>query len=771
MNMSENKKKIKAKIKIKTSQKTGSIAEAITTQQQKGTEPIAESSVDEVRVTSEPEKKETRAETSQVNREQNTPSSATQRTVSDRGTRPAADTRANVPPRGPRTVFVDPSAPVKPTAGAGGTASRGAKKGGKKKSHLREDIIKQKDSERVFFDRTRNTKKKGRNDSGPVSPSIPSKIKITEFVQVGELARKLNIKTPDLIAKLMQMGVMATITQSIDAETATLVASELGAEVEVVSLYDETVIADVTDEVVDLEFRPPVVTIMGHVDHGKTKLLDALRSTDIVATEAGGITQHIGAYQVQHPKGKITFLDTPGHEAFTAMRARGAQITDIVVLVVAADDGVMPQTEEAISHAKDAKVPIIVAINKIDKPDANIEKVKQALMKYELVPEEWGGSTVFVEVSALQKLNLDKLEDAILTQAEIMELKANPNRSGIGTVIEAKLDQGRGPVATILISNGTLKVGDAFLVGLESGKVRAMINDRAQSMKEAGPATPVEILGLSGVPNAGDPFHVMDSEREAKGIMEKRQELARQQQAQKIKKVRLENLNEVIEEGKVQELKVIIKADVRGSVEALQTSLEKLSSGEIRVQVIFGGTGEISDSDINLASAANAMIIAFNTRANNKVRELASREGIEIKSYNIIYQAIDEIKSAIAGMLSPDVSESLTGEIEIRQIFKISQIGTVGGAMVTSGFVKRANQIRLVRDGSIIFRGKLKSLKRFQDDVAEVKEGYECGVLLDGYNDIKPGDIIESFEITETARSYEDLVKKNEAKPAPKVNE
>lgn len=392
-------------------------------------------------------------------------------------------------------------------------------------------------------------------------------------------------------------------------------------------------------------------------------------------------------------------------------------------------------------------------------------------MKYELVPEEWGGSTVFVEVSALQKLNLDKLEDAILTQAEIMELKANPNRSGIGTVIEAKLDQGRGPVATILISNGTLKVGDAFLVGLESGKVRAMINDRAQSMKEAGPATPVEILGLSGVPNAGDPFHVMDSEREAKGIMEKRQELARQQQAQKIKKVRLENLNEVIEEGKVQELKVIIKADVRGSVEALQTSLEKLSSGEIRVQVIFGGTGEISDSDINLASAANAMIIAFNTRANNKVRELASREGIEIKSYNIIYQAIDEIKSAIAGMLSPDVSESLTGEIEIRQIFKISQIGTVGGAMVTSGFVKRANQIRLVRDGSIIFRGKLKSLKRFQDDVAEVKEGYECGVLLDGYNDIKPGDIIESFEITETARSYEDLVKKNEAKPAPKVNE
>ena len=771
MNMSENKKKIKAKIKIKTSQKTGSIAEAITTQQQKGTEPIAESSVDEVRVTSEPEKKETRAETSQVNREQNTPSSATQRTVSDRGTRPAADTRANVPPRGPRTVFVDPSAPVKPTAGAGGIASRGAKKGGKKKSHLREDIIKQKDSERVFFDRTRNTKKKGRNDSGPVSPSIPSKIKITEFVQVGELARKLNIKTPDLIAKLMQMGVMATITQSIDAETATLVASELGAEVEVVSLYDETVIADVTDEVVDLEFRPPVVTIMGHVDHGKTKLLDALRSTDIVATEAGGITQHIGAYQVQHPKGKITFLDTPGHEAFTAMRARGAQITDIVVLVVAADDGVMPQTEEAISHAKDAKVPIIVAINKIDKPDANIEKVKQALMKYELVPEEWGGSTVFVEVSALQKLNLDKLEDAILTQAEIMELKANPNRSGIGTVIEAKLDQGRGPVATILISNGTLKVGDAFLVGLESGKVRAMINDRAQSMKEAGPATPVEILGLSGVPNAGDPFHVMDSEREAKGIMEKRQELARQQQAQKIKKVRLENLNEVIEEGKVQELKVIIKADVRGSVEALQTSLEKLSSGEIRVQVIFGGTGEISDSDINLASAANAMIIAFNTRANNKVRELASREGIEIKSYNIIYQAIDEIKSAIAGMLSPDVSESLTGEIEIRQIFKISQIGTVGGAMVTSGFVKRANQIRLVRDGSIIFRGKLKSLKRFQDDVAEVKEGYECGVLLDGYNDIKPGDIIESFEITETARSYEDLVKKNEAKPAPKVNE
>lgn len=747
--MSENKKKIK-KIRIKTSQKTGSIAAKITTQQREvEKKPVREKK-------QEPKVVEKTAQPMAPSRVKEPISPPREKeTISEKP--PVRDSKSK-PSKGPRTVFVDPRE-THTTHTKESPSTRTSKKSGKKKSHLREDILRQKDSERVFFDKNKQTKKKQKTEFSPATSSVPAKIKITEFIQVGELAKKLNVKTPELIARLMKMGVMATITQSIDAETATLVASELGCEVEVVSLYDETVVTDKPDDEKDLQFRPPVVTIMGHVDHGKTKLLDALRSTDIVATEAGGITQHIGAYQVQHPKGKITFLDTPGHEAFTAMRARGAQITDIVVLVVAADDGVMPQTEEAISHAKDAEVPLIVAINKIDKPEANPERVKQELSKIEVIPEEWGGTVTFVEVSALARTNLDKLEDAILTQAEIMELKANPDRSGVGTVIEAKLDQGRGPVATILMNNGTLKVGNAFLVGLESGKVRAMINDRGQQLKVAGPATPVEILGLSGVPNAGDPFHVMDSEREAKGIMEKRQELHRQQQAQKIKKVRLENLNEVIEEGKLQELKLIIKADVRGSVEAIQSSLEKLSSSEIRVNVIFGGTGEISDSDVNLASAANAMIIAFNTRANNKVKELAGKEGIEIKSYNIIYQAIEDIKNAIAGMLSPDISETVTGEIEIRQLFKISQIGTVGGGMVTSGFVKRANPIRIIRDGVIIYSGKLRTLKRFQDDVGEVKEGYECGILIEDYNDIKQGDIVESFEKVETIRSYDDIVK------------
>lgn len=684
------------------------------------------------------------------------------------GAQPVAPTPQNVAPaprklaeRVPRarTVFMEDERQLcteaeerevkkSPTAKPGADAN-------KKKSNLREDILKKEEHKKFFIGQ--KSREKSRGEAAPAASSVPSRIKITEFVQVGELAKKLNVRAPELIAKLMQMGVMATITQSIDAETATLLASEYNCQVEVISLYEETLIQEEQDKPEDLVQRPPVVTIMGHVDHGKTKLLDALRETDVVATEAGGITQHIGAYQVTRPKGKITFLDTPGHEAFSAMRARGAQVTDIVVLVVAADDGVMPQTEEAISHAKDAKVPIIVAVNKIDKPTANLDRIRQDLAKFGLLPEDWGGTTPFVPISALQKLNLDKLEDTILAQAEVMEITANPKKRAVGTVVEAKLDQGRGPVATILVRNGTLRVGDPFVVGLEGGKVRAMYNDRGQSVKEAPPAMPVEILGLSGVPNSGDTLNVMATEREAREIADKRQELARHQQAQQVKKVKLENFNETIEKGKLKEYKVIIKGDVKGSVEALTSSLEKLSNEEVRVRVIMGSTGEITESDVMLASAAKATIITFNARANAKVRDVASKEGVEIKNYSIIYQAIDDMKLALAGLLSPDVSEKVTGEAEVRQIFKISGMGTVAGCSVRSGLIKRQSPVRVVRDGSVVFTGQIKSLKRFQDDVSEVKEGFECGILVENYNDLKVGDVIESFEKVETQRSFEDI--------------
>jgi translation initiation factor IF-2 len=417
----------------------------------------------------------------------------------------------------------------------------------------------------------------------------------------------------------------------------------------------------------------------------------------------------------------------------------------------------MPQTEEAIMHAKDAKVPIIFAVNKIDKPTANIDRIKQDLAKFEILSEDWGGTTPFIPISALHKLNLDKLEDAILAQAEVMEVKANPKKRATGTVVEAKLDQGRGPVATILVRNGTLKIGDPFVVGLEGGKIRAMHNDRGQPVKEAGPATPVEILGLTGVPNSGDTLNVMATEREAREIADKRQELARHQQAQQVKKVKLENFNETIEEGKLKEYKVIIKGDVRGSVEALTSSLEKLSNEEVRVRVIMGSTGEITESDVMLASAAKATIITFNARANAKVRDIASKESVEIKNYSIIYQAIDDMKLALAGLLSPDISEKITGEAEVRQVFKISGMGTVAGCSMKTGYLKRANQIRVLRDGAVAFTGSLKSLKRFQDDVSEVKEGFECGILVENYNDLKVGDIIEGFEKVETQRTFEDI--------------
>ena len=576
-------------------------------------------------------------------------------------------------------------------------------------------------------------------------------------MQVGTLSKKLNVKTSDLIAKLMQMGEMVNITQSIDADTAILAAEEFGCEAEVVSLYDETVIQDESEAKIDLITRYPVVTIMGHVDHGKTKLLDSIRKSDIVAQEAGGITQHIGAYQVSTPKGDITFLDTPGHEAFTAMRARGAMLTDIVVLVVSADDGVMPQTLEAIQHTQAAKVPIIVVINKIDLAEANPEKVKQELSQNSLVPEDWGGEIPFVEVSALKKINIESLKSQILAQAEMLELKADPKCRARGVTIEARLDQGRGAVATILVQNGTLRMGDCFVVGTQGGRVRAMFNSRGEKLKESGPSTPVEILGFFGVPQAGDPFHVMESEKAMKEIIEKRQELSRQRQAQQIKKVKLETLDDAIQEGKVKQLKLILKADVRGSVEAIQNSLEKLSNEEVNISIILKGTGEISESDVMLASTTNAIIIGFNVRANSKVRTIADKARINILYFSIIYQVIEKIKEAMEGMLSPDIKEEILGEAEVRDIFKISTVGTIAGSKVVSGVFKRNSDVRVIRDGVVIHESSVKTLKRFKDDVTEVKEGFECGILLEDFNDVKTGDILESFEEKEFAKTLEEV--------------
>ena len=626
----------------------------------------------------------------------------------------------------------------------------------RQKAKLREEVLKQEEHKKFFI---RHQSKPGSKFEGNAKynyqSSIPKEIKVTEYIQVGELAKKMNLKTSDLLSKLMSLGVMVTITQSIDSDTVALVAEEFGCKVQVVSLYEETLIQEEKDDNALLTTRPPIVTIMGHVDHGKTSLLDAIRATAIAAQEVGGITQHIGAYQVNSAKGPITFLDTPGHEAFTAMRARGAVLTDIVILVVAANDGVMPQTLEAYQHARDAKVPMIVAINKIDLDGANPEKVKQELSKHNLIPEEWGGETPFVEVSALKKINLDRLKDTIIAQSELMELKSNANRSASGVVIEAKLDQGRGAVATVLVRNGTLKIGDNVIVGLRGGKVRALFDSWGNKVKTATPSTPVEILGLNGVPQAGDTFHVMQSEREMKEILEKREELFRQQQAQQIKKVKLENFNDAIEDGKMKELKIIIKADVLGSTEALANSLLKLSNNELRVNIILSGSGEITESDVMLAVAAKAIIIGFSTRANAKVRAVADHERVLIYHFKIIYEAIDMVKLALQGMLTPDIQENILGEVKVRDLFKISALGTVAGCMVTSGTIKRNAKIRVIRDGASIYEGGIKALKRFKDDASEVREGFECGILLDNFNDLKIDDVLECFELKQVARMME----------------
>ncbi|MDR0630360.1 MAG: translation initiation factor IF-2 [Treponema sp.] len=592
------------------------------------------------------------------------------------------------------------------------------------------------------------TKKKIAYTANPV----PKSIDIMEVVSVSELARKMNLKASDLIQKLMSMGMLVTINQQIDAETATLLAAEFGADVRIISLYDETLIETEMDDELSMDPRPPVVTVMGHVDHGKTKLLDAIRRADVVSGEFGGITQHIGAYTVDTLHGRITFLDTPGHEAFTRMRARGAQVTDIVVLVVAADDGVMPQTVEAINHAKEADVPIIVGINKIDKPEANPDRVKSQLSELGLQPEEWGGQTMFVEVSALRKEGIDRLIDAILLEAEILDLKANYNRAAEGKILESRIDHGRGIVATVIIEKGTLKIGDSFVAGIWPGKVRALFNDKGEKVEVATPSMPIEVLGFEGIPNAGDPLQVVEEEKQARSISGKRQELKRFEDAKNVKKITLDNLYDTISDGAIQELKVIIKADVQGSAEALRSSLEKLSTKEVRLNVIQALPGAINEGDVDLAIASNAIIIGFNVRPVPKAKLLADQEKVDIRKYNIIYKAVEEIQQAMEGMLKPDTKEEVIATVEVRDTFKTPKFGTIAGCYVLTGTVKRNASVHIIRDAIVIYTGKIASLRRFKDDVREVAAGYEFGMGIEGFDNIQVQDQFEVFEMVEVAR-------------------
>ncbi|UTD12869.1 translation initiation factor IF-2 [Treponema denticola] len=635
-----------------------------------------------------------------------------------------------------------------------------------KKAHkAKKEIYNKKNKEDEFFEeRLLNQKKKQKEKIH----NIPKQIEIMESISVSELAKKMNLKASELIGKLMGMGMMVTMNQSIDADTATILASEYECDVKIVSLYDETVIESKEDDLSELQPRPPVVTIMGHVDHGKTKTLDAIRSSNVIAGEFGGITQHIGAYTVNTHGGKITFLDTPGHEAFTMMRARGAEITDIVVLVVAADDGVMPQTIEAINHARDAKVPIIVAVNKVDKPEANVDKVKTRLSELGLMPEEWGGDTMFVEISALKKLGLDNLLDTILLQAEVLELKANYICNAEGKVIESRIDHGRGVVATIIVQRGTLRTGDPYVAGIYSGRVRAIFNDRGEKIDEATPSMPVEILGLEGMPNAGDPFQVTDSERIARQISDKRQELKRFEDSRNVKKVTLDNLYETIHDGEILELKVIIKGDVQGSVEALKQSLEKLSTPEIRLNVIHASAGAINDSDVMLAAAdSNALIIGFNVRPTPQAKLLADQEKVDIRKYTVIYKAVEEIQLAMEGMLSPDIKEQVIGMVEVRNTFKVPKIGKIAGCYVLEGVVKRNCAVHVIREGIVVHSGKLSSLKRFKDDAKEVAAGFECGIGIEDFNDIQVDDQLEIIEMIQVARKLSD----SEKYKAPEIKE
>ncbi len=585
-----------------------------------------------------------------------------------------------------------------------------------------------------------------------VAKKTPLKVMIPDQIAVGELAMRMKRTGADVVKQLIKMGVMASVSEVIDYDTAALIAMDMGCKVEreVIITIEERLIDDSADNEADLVGRDPVVVVMGHVDHGKTSLLDAIRNTNVVSGEAGGITQHIGAYRVNLNGRDITFLDTPGHAAFTSMRARGAQVTDVAILVVAADDGIMPQTVEAINHAKAANIPIIVAVNKMDKEGANPDRIKQQLTEYELVPEDWGGSTIVCPISAKRGDGIDNLLEMVLLTADMQELRANPNRRASGTVIEAKLDRGRGPVATVLVQNGTLHAGDIIIAGTAVGRVRAMTDDKGRPIKDAGPSVPVEIIGLSEVPGAGDLFHAVEDERMARTLVEQRKHEEKQEASANIgAKVSLEDLFNQIQQGEMKELNIIVKADVQGSAEAVRASLEKLSNEEVRVRVIHSAVGAVSESDIMLASASNAIIVGFNVRPDNNARAEAERLGIDMRMYRIIYDCIEEIKSAMKGMLAPKFKEEVIGHAEIRQTFKVSKIGTIAGCYVTDGKITRNSQVRVVRDGIVIHEGELASLKRFKDDVKEVVSNFECGLNVDKFNDIKEGDVIEAFEMVE----------------------
>jgi translation initiation factor IF-2 len=587
-----------------------------------------------------------------------------------------------------------------------------------------------------------------------VSKAIKRIIRISDVITVGELAKRMGIKANDLIRELMNQGEMVTINHPLDFDTASLLATEFQYEVENVAFDEDTLLAHIDkteedDDAGEATTRPPVVTIMGHVDHGKTSLLDAVRTTSITEGEAGGITQHIGAYEVDVDGKKVAFLDTPGHEAFTAMRSRGAQVTDIVILVVAADDGVMPQTKEAINHAKAAEVPIIVAVNKIDKPGANPDRVKQELSEFNLVPEDWGGETIFVEVSAKNHTNIDQLLEMILLQAEVLDLKAVADKRAKGTVVEARLDKGRGPVITVLVQEGTLKIGDPVVTGTYFGRVRSMRDDKGGTVETAGPSTPVEVTGLSGVPGAGDSFHSVDDEKTAKDVAQHRQIKIRESEMASHSKISLEQLYARIQGGDVKELKIVIKADVQGSVEAVKDSLNKLSTDNCRLIVLHTAVGGITESDITLASASDAIVLGFNVRPEIKAASLAESEGVDIRLYNIIYDAVDDIRNAMEGLLEPTFKESPLGRVEVRDTFHVSKVGTIAGCYVVDGKIIRNAKARLVRDNVVIWEGELSSLKRFKDDVKEVQSGYECGIGLVNYNDIKVGDVVEAYEMQE----------------------
>ncbi|MGW7893632.1 translation initiation factor IF-2 [Staphylococcus xylosus] len=607
----------------------------------------------------------------------------------------------------------------------------------------------------------KNTNKNNKQPKQPKQPKqeepkeIPSKITYHDGITVGELAEKLNIDSSGIIKKLFLLGIMANINQSLDDETLELIVDDYGVEIEKEVIIDEEDLSiyfeDEADEENGIE-RPAVVTIMGHVDHGKTTLLDSIRHTKVTAGEAGGITQHIGAYQIENDGKKITFLDTPGHAAFTTMRARGAQVTDITILVVAADDGVMPQTIEAINHAKEAEVPTIVAVNKVDKPTSNPDRVMQELTEYGLIPEAWGGDTIFVPLSALSGDGIEDLLEMIVLTSEVQELKANPSKHAVGTVIEAELDKSRGPSASLLVQNGTLNVGDSLVVGNTYGRIRAMVNDLGQRIKSAGPSTPVEITGINDVPQAGDRFVVFKDEKQARRIGEARHEANVMQQRQESKSVSLDNLFEQMKQGEMKDLNVIIKGDVQGSVEALAASLMKIDVEGVNVRIIHTAVGAINESDVTLANASNGIIIGFNVRPDTGAKRAADNEGVDMRLHRVIYNVIEEIEFAMKGMLDPEFEEQVIGQAEVRQTFKVSKVGTIAGSYVIDGKITRNAGVRVIRDGVVQFEGELDTLKRFKDDVKEVAQGYECGITVEKFNDLKEGDIIEAFEMVEIKR-------------------